>query len=231
MCLICIRNHDACKSGPHKVTAEETALLEADPMKLVTEMNKDEYHKVVSTMSSYIYSFLCGGLQWGFVASVDKNYHGAGIQAFTHGRHTDYACLGPYIKEWERGAASWHPSVIAHRMRAAHHAYFWLLIWQEALKEVISLASHRSADAILKDVEHHATTLYPPMHPPIHKSYLLDDMKCFTDYEPKAVTDISLKAKVVSGLAKEESEKGISLLCVYFIFDWFSLNRLALHYL
>lgn len=139
---------------------------------------------------------------------MDKNYHGAGIQTFTHSRHTDYACLGPYIKEWEKGAASWHPSVIAHRLRASHHAYFWLLIWQEALKELLSLASHRSVEAILKDVEHHQATLYPPMHPAIHKSTYVDDMKCYTDYEPKATEGISLKERAVAGLAAEESQKG-----------------------
>ncbi len=142
------------------------------------------------------------------MGSVDKNYHGAGIQTFQHLKHNEYACLGPYIKTWGEGAASWHPSVLGHRLRGSHHAYFWLLIWYEALKEVTSLAVHRSLEAILKDVEHHQATLYPPLHPAVHKSVMLDDMKCYTDYEPRSVREVSLKNRVVGGLASDEKEKG-----------------------
>jgi len=179
---------DKCKAGPHKVTPEETALLTADPLKLVTELNRDEFHRA-----------------FGFVGSIDKNYHGAGIQTFQHLKHEDYACQGPYIKEWMKGAASWHPSVIAHRLRASHHAYFWLLVWHEAVREVAGLAAHRAVDAILKDVEHHLGTLYPPMHAAVHKSAIVDDMKCFTDYEPRFVREVSLRDRVVAGLAKEDA--------------------------
>lgn len=42
------RDADKCKAGPHKVTPEETALLTADPLKLVTELNRDEFHRAVS---------------------------------------------------------------------------------------------------------------------------------------------------------------------------------------
>jgi hypothetical protein len=146
------------------------------------------------------------------VSSIDKNYHGAGIQTFQHLKHDVYACLGPYIKDWMKGAASWHPSVIGHRLRASHHAYFWLLIWHDALKEVSSLAIHRSMEAILKDVDHHLSTLYPPMHSAVHKSLMVDDMKCYTDYEPRSVREVSLKDRVVAGLAKEESDAGTNLL-------------------
>lgn len=112
-----------------------------------------------------------------------------------------------------KGAASWHPSVIGHRLRASHHAYFWLLVWHDALKEVSTLAGHRSVEAILKDVDHHLSTLYPPMHAAVHKSLMTDDMKCYTDYEPRAVREVSLKDRVVAGLAKEESETGKFYLC------------------
>ncbi len=139
------------------------------------------------------------------MGSVDKNYHGAGIQTFQHLKHEDYACQGPYIKDWMKGAASWHPSVIAHRLRASHHAYFWLLVWHEAVREVAGLAAHRAVDAILKDVEHHLGTLYPPMHAAAHKSAIVDDMKCFTDYEPRSVREVSLKDRVVAGLAKDDA--------------------------
>lgn len=38
---------DKCVHGPHKVTDAEKALLNADVMKLVTELNKDTYHSNV----------------------------------------------------------------------------------------------------------------------------------------------------------------------------------------
>ncbi len=38
-----------------------------------------------------------------------------------------YIRTGPYIKSWMKGAASWHPSVIGHRLRAAHHSYASIL--------------------------------------------------------------------------------------------------------
>lgn len=132
-------------------------------------------------------------------------YHGAGIQTFQHEKHTDYACLGPYIKTWMEGAASWHPSVIAHRLRASHHAYFWLLIYVDALEEMKKVVEHRSADAALKDARHHAETLYHPMAPtPRHTTPFADNMTCHTDYQPRAIQASSLKGIVLSGLASEE---------------------------
>lgn len=151
--------------------------------------------------------------QWSFVGSVDKRYHGAGIQTFQHVKHTAYACLGPYIKTWMKGAASWHPSVIGHRLRAAHHSYFWLLILRDAISELIQLASHRALDAIAKDVEKHLNHYYPShMSAPAHPSPFLDDMQCFTDYEPRSIRNSSLKDLVVQGLADNEDATGNSLI-------------------
>jgi hypothetical protein len=74
--------------------------------------------------------------------------------------------------------------------------------------ELSGLAAHRSLEAILKDVEHHQATLYPPLHPAVHKSVMLDDMKCYTDYEPRSVREVSLKDRVVAGLAADEAATG-----------------------
>ena len=51
--------------------------------------------------------------------------------------------MGPYIPTWMEGAASWHPSVIGHRLRAAHHSYFWLLILSDAIQGLKSSLTHR----------------------------------------------------------------------------------------
>lgn len=123
-----------------------------------------------------------------------------------HEKHTDYACLGPYIKTWMEGAASWHPSVIGHRLRASHHAYFWLLVYLDALEELKKVLSHRSADAALKDCQHHLQSLYQPLNPePKHKSPFPDNMTCHTDYQPRSIQgESSLKRLVLSGLSSED---------------------------
>jgi hypothetical protein len=179
---------DQCKTSPHVLTEAEKKLLKMSPMELVSEGNKDEYHRA-----------------WGFVAGISKLYHGAAIQTFQHEKHTDYACLGPYIKNWSEGAASWHPSVIGHRLRASHHAYFWLLIYVDALEEMKKVLAHRSPEAALKDVRHHADTLYHPMPSTAkHQTPFVDNMTCHTDYQPRSIQSASLKSLVLSGLASEE---------------------------
>lgn len=142
-------------------------------------------------------------MQWGWLAENTHHYHSAGIQTFQHLNHEKYACEGPYIASWNQGAASWHPSVIAHRMRAAHHAYFWLLIYSEALTDLKAQLSHRVLDAVEKDVEHRLTKLHAPLPPRRLNSDFPDDAKCYTDYEPRSIREASLKGKVISGLASE----------------------------
>lgn len=117
--------------------------------------------------------------------------------------HEVYACEGPYIPTWMEGAASWHPSVIGHKMRGAHHAYFWLLNLAEAIADLKALLSHRVLDAVEKDVEHRLTKLRGPLPPPRHPSQFPDGANCLTDYEPRPVREASLKGKVISGLASE----------------------------
>ena len=137
------------------------------------------------------------------MAEYTHAYHSAGIQTFQHLNNELYACEGPYIPTWMEGAASWHPSVIAHRMRAAHHAYFWLLNYAEALASVKEQLSHRVFDAVEKDVDHRWTKLHTPMGPAKHASMFPDEAQCLTDYEPRPVREASLKDKVVGGLAKD----------------------------
>lgn len=42
---------DKCVKGPHKVTPEEGKLLNMTPLELVSDANKDEYHRAVSLHS------------------------------------------------------------------------------------------------------------------------------------------------------------------------------------
>lgn len=94
---------------PHIVSTEDKQMLHSVPLKIVSELNKDEFHK-----------------RWGVLQKITKAYHSAGIQTFTHSSFEPYACLGPYIKDFQKGFVSWHPSTTAHKLRAAHHSFFWL---------------------------------------------------------------------------------------------------------
>jgi hypothetical protein len=42
---------DQCKTGPHKLTKDEEKLLSSDIIDLVSDLNKDEYHRAVSYFS------------------------------------------------------------------------------------------------------------------------------------------------------------------------------------
>lgn len=143
------------------------------------------------------------------MSHLTKEYHGIPVHTFQHHRHVDYACLGPYIPTWMEGAASWHPSIIAHRLRAAHHSYFWLLILQQAIDELLQLLSHnRPLDGIVKDVQHHLDHSYKDISTfkVVHPSMILDNMKCLTDYEPRSIREVSLKDRVISGLVAPDAD-------------------------
>lgn len=180
-------NKNECKQPPHEISVEEAALLHSKPIDLVSDLNKDEYHRA-----------------WGVVNKLSKYYHSAGLQTFQHMKHRDYACLGPYIPDWEKGAASWHPSTVAHKMRGAHHAYFWLLIWRDALTDLSAMLSHRAIDAVHKDLDHHIAQSHVKMGPAQFKTPFVDDMNCMTDYEPRYMADSSLRSKVIGGKLGEE---------------------------
>lgn len=188
-----------CKNTPqpHKVNDKEKELLSQPMQTIVSELNKDEAQRAFNHIS-----------QW------EKKYPGAGIQKFTHEKHKDYACLGPYIPKWMLGAASWHPSVIAHRLRASHHSYFWLVILKESIEDLtrlLSINKERAVDALVKDVEQKLSHIQKPIPMAHHYSQWQLGMKCYTDYEPHHSEGFSLKQRVTSGLLSDAApadEKG-----------------------
>lgn len=100
---------------------------------------------------------------------------------------------GPYIPTWMEGAASWHPSVPGHRMRGAHHAYFWLLAFRESIRDVIAAAKTKSVAEMLATVQAAlANKKTLPLPKPIHTTNFADNIQCFTDYEPRIKRSNSL---------------------------------------
>lgn len=78
--------------------------------------------------------------QWPILPQLVEEYPKIPIQTFTHYLHAEYACHGPYIKNWTEGVLQdYHPSVIGHRLRAAHLAYFWLWILSQAIEDVLRM--------------------------------------------------------------------------------------------
>ena len=76
-----------------------------------------------------------------------------------------------------------------HRVRAAHYSFFWLLIYKDALKDLInklSASNEVTVESIFSMIEKHvakehkyipSTSLYP--------SNISDAMQCFTNFEPR----------------------------------------------
>jgi len=163
-----------------------------DPIEmLVSEVNKGEQKKYL-----------------GVLTGIMAAYASTPIQAFAHSSHEPYACQGPYIKEWMKGAVSWHPSVVGHRMRAAHHAFFWLLNFREALRSLEKLVKEGvSHDAIVKDldtkIDHwmHKHT-FPPSPVNANVAHIPDNAQCYTDMVPRAEVSKSISDTVVGGLFK-----------------------------
>lgn len=161
----------------------------ADPIEhLVSEANKNEQKRI-----------------FGVLGSILSAYGSTPIQSFSHSSHESYACQGPYIKSWMKGAVSWHPSVVGHRMRAAHHAFFWLLNFREALRSLKVLVQEGVPhDAIVKDLDakldHWARKhTFPPT--PVNKNPadVPDYAQCYTDMVPRAELDRSISNTVVGG--------------------------------
>ena len=104
--------------------------------------------------------------------------------------------------------AAWHPSFIAHKLRAAHHSYFWLLCLKDAIVELSHMIKQRPLDQVAKEVSRHVISHHRPVTSVIHKTRVVDNMKCFSDYEPRYLRESSLRQRVLAGLAKNSNEKG-----------------------
>ena len=155
---------------------------------------------------------------WGAMLEVFKNYQTrAGIQLWDHQSYKDYKCTGPYVPEWQnQGVASWHPSLLGHELRAAHYAYFWLLILKDAMNELqknltgeaaMSIASLSASVKKHIDLERKHIPSKPLFSSPGGFYTFPDAIQCITTYEPKHDPGAELKKYIVGGL--EAAEGGI----------------------
>ena len=170
---------------------EDTELLKihhADPLKLVTEHNlKDHIQKFVA------------------IKDLMKIYKAAGVQTFTHDQYENYKCYGPYNADWGCCAASWHPSIKGHELRADHHAYFWLLVFRDALTK---LSKIENLEKTLQVVSKHIKSEHKHIPAqPIHKSPFNNGLTCYTTFLPIRDESLSLYNLVLPQASSSNNNK------------------------
>lgn len=181
---------------PHVVTEEEKELLTSSTFTVASKLNKNE--------------------NW-VPSNIQKMYKGAAIQTSRHVYHERYRCQGPYHKKWGLGAASWHPSVSGHEMRAYQYSYFWLSIWKDAIVDLIKEKTANNAlitEKLLLETSSHLSTLLAGSPIPTKTLYPTNfslPMSCFTDFQPRHDPASSLTALVLSGLSGPGSWRPIVL--------------------
>jgi len=154
-------------------------LWKTEPIKISTELNKQDIQRA-----------------WSAVIDMFKKYKTAGIQLWHHQHYDVYKCRGPYVAKWGCCSASWHPSLLGHELRAAHHAFFWLLIYKDALKELLTRSD--SPDVMLQIITKHieAEHKYIPSTP-VFPSDFSDNLQCYTSFQPLTDPTLSLEKLVI----------------------------------
>lgn len=134
-----------------------------------------------------------------------RTYPSAGIQSFEHSHYEGYKCNGPYARNWGDGSASWHPSVLGHKLRGHHYAYLWLMAYRMAVDKV--LVAYKKGDKVadmLGSVTGVLNQMKPtfPLPPPVSSTQAVsDNVQCFTQFEPHQDRERTLRAIVVEGIS------------------------------
>ena len=190
-------NKDTSSTGISHVE-DKRRRLEASILdrQLLTLAGKGEYMTITSEVNP-------PSIQQEWIPQM-KTFHAyqteAGIQIWSHKHYDSYKCQGPYIPDWGCCSASWHPSLLGHELRAAHHSFYWLIILKEAIAHIKQqIISGTSMRAQLASIDHHidkekkhvpVKALYPSMYS--------DNMKCFTSFEPRGWDDGDIHKYVIS---------------------------------
>lgn len=137
---------------------------------------------------------------WTAMTELFRSYQTAtGIQLWDHTSYQEYKCLGPYIKDWQNsGVASWHPSALGHELRAAHYAYFWLLVLKDAVLELqknLTTSSLSAVHAAVKKHERRENSHVPAK--PMYPTDFSDNMQCLTTFEPRHDPQARLRDYVI----------------------------------
>lgn len=186
---------DVCKEpaakSPVTISPEEKRMLDylrtGNAMKVVSELNKNEINR-----------------PWSALLNLFKEYKTLGIQMWLHDHYERYKCHGPYVATWGCCSRSWHPSLLGHQLRAAHFAFFWLLIYKDALVELRKNGSemllkelHDAKKHIDHELKHIPTkAIFDPMG-------FSDNMQCYTTFQPLGDPSLDMfKIVIPSGEGK-----------------------------
>lgn len=149
---------------------------------------------------------------WRGLHEIASAYKTMGVQFWTHSHYDAYKCRGPYIAAWGCCSAVWHPSILGHELVASHFAYFWLLIFKDALltvrEKVKSSARNHFELQRLRDLadKHIRSELKHLPTKPLYPSNFIDGMKCYTTFEPRASDEGSLLSLVVNNQLKADDQ-------------------------
>jgi hypothetical protein len=154
---------------------------------------------------------------WPSVLPLFKEYKTLGIQIWKHDQYAENKCQGPYIRDWfERDnyrVLPWHPSRLGHELRAAHYAYFWILIFKDALDSLLGLIATGESfverlDSDLK--KHFLSEQHHLPQTPMQPSNFTDNIRCYTTLEPRfdesfALTKLILPTTVTGQVSNNQS--------------------------
>jgi len=150
--------------------------------------------KLIPTRLNQINNTIFNGIE-----PVLNMYNISGAQVFTHGHYAAYQCLGPYVSNWGSGNLAWHPSLKGHEIRADHYAYFWLLIFKDALKEILE-SSSSSLHQLLQHTTHQLNSKYkynPYSLKLMYNTVYGDNIQCLTMYKPNYDDDTKLMNMII----------------------------------
>ena len=145
--------------------------------------------------------------EWGAEVDMFHAYQTmAGIQVWSHRHYEAYKCRGPYIPEWGCCSASWHPSLKGHELRAAHYSFFWLVILQDAVRNILKKLETESLQEQLSKIDLHISKEVNHIpDKPLYESFYSDNMQCLTTFEPRFWAEGNLRDYVIkSGDGKKE---------------------------
>jgi hypothetical protein len=177
---------DKCKDPKPKpdITSDDKILLEkleADPIQIPTELNKREINNI-----------------WSGISGMLNKYNAAGMQFFDHEHYDKYKCHGPYVPEWQCCSASWHPSILGHQVRADHHAFFWLLIFRDAIQFIQTSLKTTNIEDLSKTMKKHLKSEKKyALVEPMYESKYSDSLQCYTTFQPHADESMSLDKLVL----------------------------------
>lgn len=162
--------------------------------------------------------------RWGWVKNELLPYYPqAGIHFFSHTVHDGFKCMGPYTPTFNEGAASWHPSVKAHRLRASRYAYFWIGAFKEALGlvlddlKVLVTAFTKEDDEMKKSISDIHKKIHDSMRH--HQGHELGDaqpakfyesnhpLQCYSNFLPRHNTAMTMSAIRVHTPQNPENDK------------------------